>query len=270
MLISPAHDRAERRGLPGHLAADGVERAGRAGHRDERGVACHAGGGPVELGLGRVQAVDAARPGCSRAASTPSAHHRQHPAVPAQERAQEHAGAGHACRPPPRRLVVAVVAQEQLLQRRRLAGQRRGPRRRAARRSTASSRAVSTSKRTRVALDRRGRARRAAPSRPSGDRGQLGGDRRAGQVPQLGERAGLDAAAGADDAHPVAQRLHLGQDVARQQHRAPVARGTSSTQSWNTASISGSSPEVGSSRTSSSTSEASAATSATFCRLPLE
>ncbi len=48
--------------------------------------------------------------------------------------------------------------------------------------------------------------------------------------------------------------------------RALVLRRTS----WNTASISGSSPEVGSSRISSSTSEASAATSATFWRLPLE
>ena len=35
----PGHDRAERRGLPRHLAADGVERAGGACHRDERGVA---------------------------------------------------------------------------------------------------------------------------------------------------------------------------------------------------------------------------------------
>ena len=40
--------------------------------------------------------------------------------------------------------------------------------------------------------------------------------------------------------------------------------------SWNTFSINGSSPEVGSSRTSSGTSDAKAATSATFCRLPLE
>ena len=39
---------------------------------------------------------------------------------------------------------------------------------------------------------------------------------------------------------------------------------------WNTDSISGSRPEVGSSSSSSSASEASAATSATFCRLPLE
>ena len=41
-------------------------------------------------------------------------------------------------------------------------------------------------------------------------------------------------------------------------------------QSWNTASISGSSPDVGSSRMSSSADDASAATSATFWRLPLE
>ena len=45
---------------------------------------------------------------------------------------------------------------------------------------------------------------------------------------------------------------------------------TSRTQSWKTDSISGSSPDVGSSRISSSALEASAATRATFCRLPLE
>ena len=49
----------------------------------------------------------------------------------------------------------------------------------------------------------------------------------------------------------------------------PWAR-TSRMYSWNTASMSGSSPEVGSSRISSSASEASAATSATFCRFPFE
>ncbi len=40
--------------------------------------------------------------------------------------------------------------------------------------------------------------------------------------------------------------------------------------SWKTISINGSSPEVGSSRISSSTCEASAAMIATFCLLPLE
>jgi len=41
-------------------------------------------------------------------------------------------------------------------------------------------------------------------------------------MPQLGQRAALHGAAGADDAHPVAQCLHLGQDVAGQQHRAAL------------------------------------------------
>ena len=39
---------------------------------------------------------------------------------------------------------------------------------------------------------------------------------------------------------------------------------------WNTDSMSGSRPEVGSSSSNSCTSEASAATMATFCRFPLE
>ena len=58
------------------------------------------------------------------------------------------------------------------------------------------------------------------PVEPGHRAGQLGRDRRAGQVPQPGQRAGLDGAARSDDRHPVAQRLDLGQDVARQQDRA--------------------------------------------------
>ena len=101
--------------------------------------------------------------------------------------------------------------------------------------------------------------------------GQRRADRRPGQVAQLGQRAGLDGAAVADDAHPVAQRLDLGEDVAGQQHGAArPPRSSRDARRWKTASISGSRPEVGSSRRSSSTSEASAATRATFCRLPLE
>src|SRR5690606_22372804 len=42
----------------------------------------------------------------------------------------------------------------------------------------------------------------------------------AGQVTQLGQGAGLHGAPVADDADPVAQRLHLGQHVAGEQHRA--------------------------------------------------
>jgi hypothetical protein len=49
---------------------------------------------------------------------------------------------------------------------------------------------------------------------------QLGRERRAGQVPQLREPAGLHGAAGADDAHPVAQRFDLGEDMAGEQDRA--------------------------------------------------
>ena len=44
------------------------------------------------------------------------------------------------------------------------------------------------------------------------------GDRRAGEVAQLGEVAGLDHPAVADDRHGVAQPFHLAEDVAAQQH----------------------------------------------------
>jgi hypothetical protein len=47
-------------------------------------------------------------------------------------------------------------------------------------------------------------------------------DRDPGQVPQLGQRAGLHRAAVADDRDPVRQRLGLGQDVAGQQDGAAV------------------------------------------------
>ena len=56
-------------------------------------------------------------------------------------------------------------------------------------------------------------------SSPTGGAGQLGEDRRTGQVAELAQCPGLDAAAGPDDAHPVTQPLDLGQDVARQQDR---------------------------------------------------
>ena len=48
-------------------------------------------------------------------------------------------------------------------------------------------------------------------------------------------------------AHAVAQRLHLGQDVAREQHGPPLARAPPRCSRWKTASISGSRPAVGSS-----------------------
>src|SRR3954471_1735117 len=47
-------------------------------------------------------------------------------------------------------------------------------------------------------------------------------DRRAREVAQLGERAALHGLAVADDADAIAQRLDFGEDVAGEQHRAPV------------------------------------------------
>ena len=86
---------------------------------------------------------------------------------------------------------------------------------------------------------------------------------------EVGHRPRLDDDPGAHDAEAVAQRLDLRQDVARQQDRA-TSIASSSRQRRKTASINGSSPDVGSSSTNSSASDASAATSATFWRLPLE
>ena len=48
-------------------------------------------------------------------------------------------------------------------------------------------------------------------------RSQFGRDMGAGQMSQLGERARLDDASGADDAHVIAELLDLGEDVARQE-----------------------------------------------------
>ncbi len=39
---------------------------------------------------------------------------------------------------------------------------------------------------------------------------------------QPSQRATLDRGPGTNDRHPVAERLHLGEDVARQQHRPPL------------------------------------------------
>src|SRR3546814_17380435 len=53
--------------------------------------------------------------------------------------------------------------------------------------------------------------------------GELGDHSGAGEVAQLLERAPLDGAPLPDDAHPVAELLHLAEDVAREQHGAAVA-----------------------------------------------
>ena len=57
---------------------------------------------------------------------------------------------------------------------------------------------------------------------PGGRAGQLGGDRRPSEMAHLGQRPGLDGAAQPDDRHPVAECLHLRQDVAGEQHGAPA------------------------------------------------
>ena len=99
--------------------------------------------------------------------------------------------------------------------------------------------------------------------------GEGGVDRDGGEVAQLVERAELDQPAGAQDGHPVAQGLDLAQDV-RGQEDGLAAVFASCTQSRKTCSMSGSSPEVGSSRISRSARVISAAISTTFWRLPFE
>ena len=76
---------------------------------------------------------------------------------------------------------------------------------------------MSTSKRTRAPST-------SSPCTPGsfaetvGGARDLGDDRGARHAPQLLQRAALLRPAGADDAHPVAERFDLGEDVARQQH----------------------------------------------------
>ena len=128
---------------------------------------------------------------------------------------------------------------------------------------------MSTSKRARVALDVRGRGRRrarrgrsaAARSRRRSTCGSGGAGRPACRSRPRGP------------ARMIVTRSHSASTSARMwldsSTVVPAAR-RSSTHARNTSSMSGSSPDVGSSRISSSTSAASAATSATFCRLPFE
>ena len=129
---------------------------------------------------------------------------RTGPAARAGERGHRRRHARRVARGPrSRRRLVAVVAQEQLLERRRLARRACARRRRRAARSAASRCGG-------VDVEaRRGRPSTSRPCTP-GEAGEprrrrasvSAVDRRAGQVAQLGERAGLHRAAGADDAHP--------------------------------------------------------------------
>ena len=130
-----------------------------------------------------------------------------------------------------------------------------------------------------LALDAKRRRRRAAPPRGHPARPANASARR-----RLGERH-LDvrerpargvcrpsprARAGRRESRrdAVGDLLHLGQDVGREEHRAAARPVTSPTSSWNVSWTSGSSPLVGSSRTSRSGSCMNAWASPTFCRFP--
>ena len=86
-------------------------------------------------------------------------------------------------------------------------------------------------------------------------------------TPQLGDGRGRDQRALAQDRDPVGDGLDLGEDVRGQEHGAAASR-LSRTRSRNSRCMSGSSPVVGSSRTSRSGSCMNAWTMPTFCRLP--
>ena len=225
MLISPATIAPNAEAC--HITWPPMVLSARAGPAiaTNAAVARHAAGGLVELRLGRVEPLHAdglAVVEQCRAEGPPQVE----PAVPSQERTQER----RRCRSRDVGLLldrdlVAVVTQEQLLERRRSRRQRPDPgvveqpersvepRRCPPRRSRACP----------------GRSTSWTPGRaasPVDGSRELRGDGRAGEVAQLGQRAGLDPPAGPDDAHPVAQALHLGQDVARQQHACHRRRGT--------------------------------------------
>ena len=109
------------------------------------------------------------------------------------------------------------MPEEQLLQRRRLAGQRGDPVRPelGEQRTDPLRRHLATQS---VPVDLHSADPWQAVERRWGGI-QRHVDARVGDVAHLGERAGLDIAAVPDDAHPIAQRLHLRQDVAAQEHR---------------------------------------------------
>ena len=165
--------------------------------------------------------------------------------------------------------LVAVVAEEQLLQRRRGAAQRRGRRSR----SGAAATVVEV-----VGVDVEADAGRPRPRRRARPAASPGRRPAAPSRPRSPCASGGAARSGCRSARVRPARMmltrsHSASASARMWLDSstvrPSAR-TSRMQSWNTASMSGSRPDVGSSRISSSASEARAATSATFCRLPFE
>ena len=117
-----------------------------------------------------------------------------------------------------RREVVPVVAQEQLLERRRRARQRPHVVLDEALEDAVQLAGVDAELRTRAVdarvVDPGQLSERADRFRRLDDHG------RAGEVAQLAERSRLGGSASADDRHPIAQRLDLGEDVAGQEDGA--------------------------------------------------
>ena len=149
--------------------------------------------------------------------------------------------------------VVAVVAQEQLLQRRRLAGQAAH----AGRGRAAAARRRARSCRPRSAPGRRrraGRARRAGPARPS--------PAAQSAVIEVRVRCRSSASVPVSTVRPARMMLTRSQSASTSARMwldsrtvRPASRGLGDAPRRNTSSISGSSPEVGSSSRSSSTSD---------------
>ena len=229
-------DEPERADLERDLAAERVEPLGGPVERDRGGVALRRLRRLQEIGRGRVEALDARdrRPRRARTIAAIQITIRTRSRRRANRVSGRGAGElgrrrGHAdgrrraaSALPFVGQLVAVVAEEQLLQRRRMAHQ-------AARRPSSlkpahrvvemlacrrrSARWVPSISRPWTPARSRERVGRAARSRAVIDVRVM--RRSSSSVPALLGRPGTD------DAHPVAQRLDLGEDVARQQHRAP-------------------------------------------------
>ena len=113
---------------------------------------------------------------------------------------------------------VAVVAQKDLLERRRGAGQRLHVELDEALEDRVQLPGVDREARTRP-LD----SHVVHPAQPAQRDDRFGGlhdDRRAGQVTEVGKRSRLGSSAGPDDRDAIAERLHLGEDVAGQEDRS--------------------------------------------------
>ena len=253
------------RDLVGDDAADGVDRGLPAGHQIAHGAGADGAGVAGDLLRGVVERRDGQRADRDGPAEADQPQRQPDP-VPAQDQADQVAGPGRTARS--RGHLFAVLAQEELLQRRRVRDQGADAERRRAPDRGVEVVGVDV-ERDPAVEELAGRAR---PRRP---RSVAGGAVSAMTVVRVRWRSSasepaLHDPARPDDADPVGQGLGLGEDVAELSSTVAPSCFSSSTAFWNSASISGSSPEVGSSSRKSSARLASAATRATFWRLPLE